>query len=878
MRVPHQIVGRTRPTSQPLGYFQAAPVDFSPLVQGAVALGQGLDQLARRTEQRDAQTDRFQSLTNFSNFETRMAAELAELKRGYDPKGTGFAVAADKLYKEREAQFLATEVVPELRPEFKYRSSEIRGRVLGESLDFQYKQGDAYFRQGINTEYQKALVGLDPKTGGDPAQLEAWKGRVFETIDASDLSAAEKEDLKLKTSIGMESVGYKQAYKINVAKGAMKLDATIGRVIDEAADRYGVSREALRTVAWLESTGDPSAQNPVSSAGGLFQVIDSTAKQYGLKNKFDPAESADVGARIMRDNINILKRALGRDPSAGELYLAHQQGAQGAINLLTNPNSLATSIVGVKEVMQNGGAPGMTAQQFANLWIKKAEGANPDLDSNPAYANVPYEDRLAMQADADRELLAEETERVRQEKARIDTGINTLKHGIMDRTMGQADIDAAVQNGILRDADQRKSVQDMYDKSVKDDRTIAAFTAALSEPLMVFDPTSEKMKDAYNLWFGVDGKASLMRMDNNYVNSVLAPAVQRTSDIPTEAIGVLTGQVRSSNQQQALWAYDVLAQFQDLDGRAFDARVPESLAKDVAYYRARKDSVPADQLMEMINGGYTQEERNRRRTLREEAQTLLAKADKGRPALSAKIDEVVDSFGGLFSSAELVAIPAFARELNEDFQTAYIDAYEMFGDDDQATEAATKSVQRTWGVTAIGGKPTIMKYPPEKVGYKPLGGDYAWIDEQLRGELGLFADEQFQLISDEQTEKEYRSWQLGKGPPASYMVVVQSADGAYSLRMTPDGKPDRRYFEPTPADIKKEENDFIRKNIEGDLMRLDAQIEQAEKFRFTTGIPVPEELIQERDRLSRERDAATTPPAVYMGNEPLPEPSVGGAM
>jgi len=155
---------------------------------------------------------------------------------------------------------------------------------------------------------------------------------------------------------------------------ALTGQTSVRTAIDAAASRYGVDPTALSVIAQLESGGNPAAQNPNSSAGGLFQFIDSTAQQYGLTDKFDPYASADAGARLARDNAASLRRAIGREPTVGELYLAHQQGAGGASKLLANPNQRAVDIVGRDAVILNGGNENMSAQEFANLWINKAQG------------------------------------------------------------------------------------------------------------------------------------------------------------------------------------------------------------------------------------------------------------------------------------------------------------------------------------------------------------------------------------------------------------------------------------------------------------------------------------------------------------------------
>lgn len=145
-------------------------------------------------------------------------------------------------------------------------------------------------------------------------------------------------------------------------------------LIRAAAARHNVDPETLLQVARIESGLNPYAKNPKSSAGGLFQFIDSTAKQYGITDKFDPVISADAGARLMADNADGLRRSLGRDPTPGELYLAHQQGLNGAISLLSNPDARAADVVGSDAVKLNGGNSEMNAMDFTNLWNGKMGG------------------------------------------------------------------------------------------------------------------------------------------------------------------------------------------------------------------------------------------------------------------------------------------------------------------------------------------------------------------------------------------------------------------------------------------------------------------------------------------------------------------------
>jgi hypothetical protein len=162
----------------------------------------------------------------------------------------------------------------------------------------------------------------------------------------------------------------------------------ISGIIQDAASRYGVDPATLKQFAALESSNNPKA---VSSTGakGLFQFMPGTAKVYGLRNPFDPAQNADAAARLTRDNQAKLTKALGRPPSAGELYLAHQQGANGAIALLKNPNQNAVDALApvyggsraraTQALSVNGGSQDMTAGAFANKWT--ARFGSPDKNA-----------------------------------------------------------------------------------------------------------------------------------------------------------------------------------------------------------------------------------------------------------------------------------------------------------------------------------------------------------------------------------------------------------------------------------------------------------------------------------------------------------------
>lgn len=163
-------------------------------------------------------------------------------------------------------------------------------------------------------------------------------------------------------------------------------DASLSDEISKVAAARGVDPAYMTRLAMVESGGKLDARSPLSSASGPFQFLNSTARQYGLNNPMDPAASADAAARFTLDNKVALAQKLGREPTPGELYLAHQHGAGAAANLLANPDAPVESIIGPAAARNNGATPGMTAGQFASKWTGKFGDIVQTVD--PAQKNI----------------------------------------------------------------------------------------------------------------------------------------------------------------------------------------------------------------------------------------------------------------------------------------------------------------------------------------------------------------------------------------------------------------------------------------------------------------------------------------------------------
>lgn len=158
---------------------------------------------------------------------------------------------------------------------------------------------------------------------------------------------------------------------------------SLAYVLNNAGDKSNVDFSYLVETAQRESSLNPSAKAPSSSAVGLFQFLDATwlqvMKEEGprlgyqkyadaittdkdgnytiqdkklraqvLKLREDPQVAADMAAAFTQSNGDYLKAKFGRMPSPGELYIAHFLGPQGAEKLfkagLDNADQVAAKL------------------------------------------------------------------------------------------------------------------------------------------------------------------------------------------------------------------------------------------------------------------------------------------------------------------------------------------------------------------------------------------------------------------------------------------------------------------------------------------------------------------------------------------------------
>jgi len=98
----------------------------------------------------------------------------------------------------------------------------------------------------------------------------------------------------------------------------------VEKIVREAADRHRMDPALVRAVIQTESNWNPKAYSH-KGAGGLMQLIPTTAQRFGAYDLFDPQQNVDAGVKYLR---TLLERYNGNL----EMALAAYNAGEGAVD------------------------------------------------------------------------------------------------------------------------------------------------------------------------------------------------------------------------------------------------------------------------------------------------------------------------------------------------------------------------------------------------------------------------------------------------------------------------------------------------------------------------------------------------------------------
>ncbi len=181
--------------------------------------------------------------------------------------------------------------------------------------------------------------------------------------------------------------------------GGSAIDPLQSAVAAVMPDGSAVSKLVDRIIR-VESGGNASAKNPLSSATGLGQFISSTwlrmmrtyrpdlarslstAEQLALR--FDPTISREMVTHLAQEGEAYL-RARGHQITAGRLYLCHFLGMEGAnIVLSAPPEAPLAEVLGAAVIKANPFLTGQTSAHVINWAERKMSGKGSRIAQAPS--------------------------------------------------------------------------------------------------------------------------------------------------------------------------------------------------------------------------------------------------------------------------------------------------------------------------------------------------------------------------------------------------------------------------------------------------------------------------------------------------------------
>jgi hypothetical protein len=343
-----------------------------------------------------------------------VAAASTVLPLSYGLKGTG-GVAADAALSIGGATGLSTAgqyASGEVLKSEGYNKQAEKYKITGESVSTDLLLNTLMFGAARGTglymeRKAERKAGLTNKTPSDaidvtPEQLETKTTQVQSALvlneaEFDDAAAPVKPSNPVQANNHLKNMGEAQdnlrmGRPVNVqhaVKGedkqkpinyeSMDLPSN-AKNIARKAQQEGINPSVALTISHIETGGTFShtAQNPNTSAHGLFQIVNKTWKGQGGGDRNNVDEQIKQGLKHIKNANSYITSKIGRPPVAHEQYLGHLLGPSGAVAVLkADPNAKLIDVVrkydskNANAIVKNNGMDGLTVGQAIDKWRNK---------------------------------------------------------------------------------------------------------------------------------------------------------------------------------------------------------------------------------------------------------------------------------------------------------------------------------------------------------------------------------------------------------------------------------------------------------------------------------------------------------------------------
>ena len=552
-----------------------------------------------------------------------------------------------------------------------------------------------------------ALKGIIPD---DQLSAQATKSKKV-VVDAAIASAVSSQDFKRADELTQRFYG-----SVPEPAGS-KLPGSVGAIVDQAARAAGVDPALARRIAQIESGGNPSAST--GKYRGLFQLSDEGFAANGGKGSItDPVENAKAGVASLKNDIEAFRAKYGREPSATEIYLSHQQGQGGLAAHLANPGApawqnMASTAEGrqkgeawAKQAIwgnipdsqkaQFGSVENVSSQAFFNVWKQKVEGGAgtkpelPDAGQALKWSQAVNQKRTQVLSTA-----SAETE-------------NQFTRQIIDANAGIGALPSrsAIESNTNIGDDIRNKLLAQYDSAASD---VIKLQGAMKK---FTDPNGGSFNP-----YDKDDKANIDRIYNSLGGDIKALEIvsNRTGMVPEAAVTGLRGAMVSSDPAKVEQALQVSAnliggKYPDVFANVKGGDDLTKTANTFRHYVYDRGMTATDATAKIIEERTPEyEQRVKARIKSEDVNDIVKKQLKDSDIRHAFDDSWIP-----FNDPKLTFNPEMRQRAMGDYEEAFRENFAKNGDVSLSKTLALDEMKRTWGTTQVNGAKTVMKYPPER--------------------------------------------------------------------------------------------------------------------------------------------------------------------
>ena len=756
----------------------ATPADFGAGVATALgALGRAVSERGEANVMLEAQErERQQRARNSANeiemlrFEGEARRELMQSRVNQEAGAIGYTDEVNAKLQQSFDEFASRlELTPEERDRFATRFESFRQSAVTAAYAFEFEETN----KKLIGEIGKTAEEIQEELRTNPDAFEARRDDIFAIIDAAPLPPTVKDALKEDTYTALVSVAYMAELETAMQGLAPAQDPeTVGGDV-VAPGAPAVQRGLAIAITSVESAGPGSPYTRLYGGGSFSDFSDHPRQYITITSGPNAGEKTSAAGRyqFLASTWDFVRAAMeeegydfGDQPFspvnqdrafwwyAQYRYRnkAKQAGFEGPLAELST--ALAQGDIFVYESVRRmlSGEDGrgvvweglqfITAQQFMDRVAAGMEkgplgtASAPDVWNNPRYADLSFDDKVALSAQAQRSeqarLKAIADARKEQEEAFMAQVRSMFAAGQSEQAYALGL--QGIQNGTIRNITNIERVQ----REGREYRE--AFEAAQEQQVRrgAGQPALGTESGALDAEARLTGIAQGLRDRDGNARAAALSNFQADGRFPPSVSEILFAQLDSGDSAQQLFALEMLADAYSLNPRGATQGMTREQAEKAALAAtlARFSENPAE-FLQRYNRLRAPEGQTMRRQLLDEADKLFQEV-----GTTAIFNEMYGFFARNFEGITAPDIGDMPR-FDHDARTLFREYYALFGDRKKAQQAAAEVLKHSYTPSPLTNR--IMEFSPTAplMGVPQVGGSHDWISGHVQVAVDTFIND-----------------------------------------------------------------------------------------------------------------------------------------